>query len=250
MKQSFKRALTMLVCGMISLTGCASKKGSPFVIKNEKFAASEACAGEGVFDLYMEKGKLVVRAREDIKVKMIKDGLPSLWCHGLTHVFLGKVHHAGYTFNSDSADPLQFVVDRDKGYYYKQGAGEVTTPEGKIVALPSLKTAKNTEPRIQSKELALGQIKGLLVDKNTGQPYRGINLFREYSATETEEDRAKLDEYLHKAELETDDKGGFHIKGVPPGRFRLLTKEHGIVGPEIVVSPGQTVDLGIIEIQK
>ncbi|MDH4270717.1 MAG: carboxypeptidase-like regulatory domain-containing protein [Candidatus Aminicenantes bacterium] len=250
MKQSIKLSAVILVCGMIPLTACASNKEAPFVIKNEKFAASDVCAGEGAYELRMEKGNLMVRALEDIRVKMLKDGLPSPWCHGLTHVFLGQVQYAGYVFNSSSADPLQFVVDRDKGYYYKQGTGEVTTPEGKIVALPSLKGKRDPEPRVASDKFALGEIKGLLVDRNTGQAIRGVNLFRDYLATETEADRAKIDEYMNKAEVETDDRGGFHFKGVPPGHFRLLTKELGIVGPEIIVSPGQTVDLGIIEIQK
>jgi len=35
-----------------------------------------------------------------------------------------------------SDDPLQFKVDRDKGYYYIGGKGTVTTPKGKIIKLP------------------------------------------------------------------------------------------------------------------
>lgn len=59
-----------------------------------------------------------------------------LWCYGAKHTWQGEATYAGYTFESSPDDPLQFVVDRDKGYYYKQGTGTVTMPEGEVVTLP------------------------------------------------------------------------------------------------------------------
>ena len=67
---------------------------------------------------------------------MRKSGLPSAWCNGTIHVWKGKVTYEGYTFESSTDDPLQFAVDKDKGYRYVEGKGTVTTPEGKVVELP------------------------------------------------------------------------------------------------------------------
>ena len=109
---------------------------TPFTIKNESFAASNACDGEGVLEFKTENGDLTATARGDIKTFMRQSGLPSAWCHGFRHVWIGESTYAGYTFNSDPDDPLQFVVDRDKGYYYEQGTGTVTLPNGSVVTLP------------------------------------------------------------------------------------------------------------------
>ena len=59
-----------------------------------------------------------------------------LWCYGAEHTWIGEATYAGYTFKSSLDDPLKFVVDRNKGYSYEQGAGTVTTPDGDIVTLP------------------------------------------------------------------------------------------------------------------
>lgn len=241
--------LMMLFCGVILFVGCISNKEPPFVIESEKFAASEVCDAEGVYELQMEKGDLTIKAREDIQINMIRDGVPSPWCHGLTHIFLGEVHYGGYIFDSSSDDPLQFVVDRDKGYYYKEGTGEVTKPEGEIVELPSMKVTLDKETRVESKEVVLAQIKGLLVDLETGHPIQVNNIFREYLDTDNEADRVKITEYMKKAVLETDEDGSFHFRGLPPGHYRLLSRSN-FVGPKIIVSQGETIDLGVIEVQK
>jgi hypothetical protein len=59
-----------------------------------------------------------------------------LWCYGAKHTWIGKLTYAGYTFASDENDPLQFVVDKNKGYAYIKGKGAVTLPDGTIVPLP------------------------------------------------------------------------------------------------------------------
>jgi hypothetical protein len=84
----------------------------------------------------MEGGELGVTARGETQVSMRQSGMPSAWCHGFRHVWVGEVTHKGYTFKSSPDDPLQFVVDRDRGYYYEKGAGTVTMPDGKAIVLP------------------------------------------------------------------------------------------------------------------
>jgi hypothetical protein len=126
----------LLAIGLVVLILASACAKGPFAIKDESFAASDACDGEGVLELRMEGGELKITSRDDMQIFMRQSGLPSAWCHGLRHVWIGEATHAGYTFESSPDDPLQFVVDRDKGYYYEQGTGTVTTPDREIVTLP------------------------------------------------------------------------------------------------------------------
>ena len=66
----------------------------------------------------------------------IRDGQMVLWGYGAKHTWIGKLVYAGYTFDSDANDPLQFRVDREKGYVYVKGKGVVIEPDGKKVSLP------------------------------------------------------------------------------------------------------------------
>ena len=66
----------------------------------------------------------------------IKDGQFTLWCYDAKHTWIGKLRYAGYTFDSDKNNPLQFVIDKDKGYLYVKGKGTVTLPSGKIIKFP------------------------------------------------------------------------------------------------------------------
>ena len=95
--------------------------------------------------------------------------------------------------------------------------------------------------------LLLGQIIGVLVDKDTGQPILDRPaLFRDQLKSD---DAAEIQEYMNKIELETDGKGGFHFTGVPPGQYNVFTTKHGIVtASTFTVLPGQVVDLGEIEV--
>lgn len=97
--------------------------------------------------------------------------------------------------------------------------------------------------------LVLGQIMGVLVDKDTGQPILDRPaLFRDQLESD---DAAEIQEYMNKIELETDGKGGFHFTGVPPGQYNVFTKKHGIVtSSTFKVAPGQVVDLGEIKVAK
>jgi hypothetical protein len=60
----------------------------------------------------------------------------TIWCYGAKHTWQGKLKYAGYTFASDASTPLQFMVDRDRGYVYVKGKGSVKFPNGKTVHLP------------------------------------------------------------------------------------------------------------------
>lgn len=125
----FAISLVMLILA----SACA---GGTFTIEDGSFKASNACDGEGTLEWRMQSGKVAVTARGNVQTFMRQAGMPSAWCNGLRHVWIGEVTHAGYTFESSSDNPLQFVVDSDKGYYYEQGTGTVTTPDGEVVTLP------------------------------------------------------------------------------------------------------------------
>jgi hypothetical protein len=59
-----------------------------------------------------------------------------LWCYGAKHTWIGTLTYAGFTFTSDAADPLQFVIDQKRGYVYLGGKGSVTAPDGTVTKLP------------------------------------------------------------------------------------------------------------------
>jgi hypothetical protein len=60
-----------------------------------------------------------------------------LWCYAARHTWIGVQTYAGHTFASDQNAPLQFRVDRDRGYVYVNGKGSVTLPDGTVVTLPT-----------------------------------------------------------------------------------------------------------------
>jgi hypothetical protein len=75
------------------------------------------------------------------------------WCRGAKHTWIGRLTYEGYTFDSDDADPLQFMVT-EKGYIYVKGKGMVTMPDGKAVKLD--KKACEEECREQLRKGQLG----------------------------------------------------------------------------------------------
>jgi hypothetical protein len=99
--------------------------------------------------IHGEDGKLeltITLRPEDIgiispsKGNDVKEKDMLLWCNGATHKWIGKFIYSGYTFDSDKENPLQFRVDKDKGYVYVGGRGTVTTPDGMVVKLPLAKS--------------------------------------------------------------------------------------------------------------
>jgi len=130
MKRAF---LICLLVTVATLSGCGS---GTFTIRHEEFQATDVCDGTGTLEIYLEGGAARAKAQSDVQTHMLKDGMPSIWCHGLTHQFVGTVKMAGYTFESDASEPLQFKVDRNRGYYHISGKGTVTDPSGKVTTLP------------------------------------------------------------------------------------------------------------------
>jgi hypothetical protein len=126
-------AAAVIVASVVA--GCGGGD-SGLTIDEPAFAASSACDGEGTYEVTMEGGSPSARAIGDVENLMISDGLPSVWCHGLRHQFVGSVVIGGYVFGSDADDPLEFVVDREEGFHYVAGTGTVEKPDGDVVTLP------------------------------------------------------------------------------------------------------------------
>jgi hypothetical protein len=57
----------------------------------------------------------------------------ALWCYGAKHTWIGALSYAGYTFTSEASDPLQFRLDKNKGYVHIGGKGAVSLPDGTVV---------------------------------------------------------------------------------------------------------------------
>ena len=117
---------------MLSISACSGT----FTIKDDQFSASSVCDGEGVLIFQTVNGEIQVQAAEELSTFMRQAGMPNAWCHGYTHTWEGESTFGEYTFASDPGSPLSFMVDRDKGYVYLSGSGEVTTPEGESIKLP------------------------------------------------------------------------------------------------------------------
>lgn len=66
----------------------------------------------------------------------MKGGKWVIWCYGAKHTWIGTLTYAGYTFASDTGDPLQFMIDQKRGYVYMGGTGTVTEPDGSVTNLP------------------------------------------------------------------------------------------------------------------
>jgi hypothetical protein len=126
-------AVVLLSCTLATSLACGS---GTFTIKHEKFQATDICDGTGTLRVFMKGDTVQAQAQTPLQTHMLKGGLPSIWCHGLTHQYAGTVRVHGYTFESDASDPLQFRVDRKKGYHYVSGKGAVTAPDGKVTTLP------------------------------------------------------------------------------------------------------------------
>jgi hypothetical protein len=132
--------IVLLAITIPTLSGCDS---GTFTIKSDKFKASDICDGTGTYVIYMNNNDVCVKTPGKILAFMRKSGFPSSWCHGFVHQFEGVVKRSGYTFESDANDPLKFMVDRNKGYYYISGNGIVTDPDGKVTTLPKKYKMRN-----------------------------------------------------------------------------------------------------------
>lgn len=99
--------------------------------------------------------------------------------------------------------------------------------------------------------LQLGQIKGVLIDKDTGQPFVAtLYMFRYRVDSGTEYNLAEIQEYLNKVEFQIDEGGAFLFTGVPPGKYSLFTKQYGLIEPSFIVAPGEVTDIGEVEVDR
>lgn len=113
----------------------------PFAIKDERLI--DRSIPEGIAsDVALEQkgGRIFARKYPGVSgtIGLSTDGRPALWGHGSKHMYIGEVKDIGegYSFKSAEDDPLQFKVDKDKGYTYVKGKGTVTTPNGRVINLP------------------------------------------------------------------------------------------------------------------
>jgi hypothetical protein len=83
-----------------------------------------------------EDGSLTAPPGKETATVTIVNGKVLLWGQGSTHTLIGQVRIAGCAFDSDQQDPLQFMVDRDKGDVYLKGRGTVAMPDGRTIRLP------------------------------------------------------------------------------------------------------------------
>jgi hypothetical protein len=106
-------------------------------------------------------------------------------------------------------------------------------------------------PGSQPSDSGLGQIRGVLINKNSGKPLTDRpRLWVDAKEGQTEAELARFKKLFNKIELEIDDQGWFLFKDVPPGPYLIFTEKHGIVTSEFFVEAGQTTDLGEIRLPK
>ena len=108
-------------------------KEPDFAIQEEDFINRllPATSGTDAKITDVAEGGLIVEGSVEINM-----GKPLMFAHGAKHTWISKVAYSGYTFESDKEDPLQFLVDSDRGYLYLKGKGTVTFPDGRTVKLP------------------------------------------------------------------------------------------------------------------
>ena len=130
-----------IVIGAAMLSGWAGTPAQgPYVIKDDAFvdrSTSGACSTD--VGLEMTAGQLQARAIPERNVSgmaEIRGGRFVIFCVGAKHTLIGRVTLHGYVFDSDSKDPLRFVVGSDNGYVYVAGKGTVTSPDGRVQSLP------------------------------------------------------------------------------------------------------------------
>jgi pSer/pThr/pTyr-binding forkhead associated (FHA) protein len=110
-------------------------KPAPLVIKGEAFEADY----EGTCSTDVAITEVVGDA---LRIEVlsgtisIREGGLTIWCYGAKHTWIGTLTYGGYTFISDEESPLQFILDRSKGYSYLSGKGTVVKPDGTSVELP------------------------------------------------------------------------------------------------------------------
>ena len=123
--------------------GPATRSADPapagaFSIRDEYFInRSFQETSDADFSLKMEGDSFTVGALGGAAGRLkFWNAKPLFWGHGAMITFIDVVSLSGYSFASDTSDPLKFQVDREKGFTYIKGKGTVSMPDGKIVKLP------------------------------------------------------------------------------------------------------------------
>ncbi len=119
----------------------ASADSEPFVIKDENLLDRTHPHVEGEVSIHPdEDGAFRFVGKVLITMKSGKPE-PALWVDGMQHTWVGRFEVKGYVFDSDESEPLQFKVDKGRGYVYLKGKGTVTLPNKESVTLPKIKAA-------------------------------------------------------------------------------------------------------------
>jgi hypothetical protein len=113
----------------------ATPKPEPLVVQGEAFEADvqDSCSVDVAITEVVEGGLRIEVLSGSIP---IRQGGLTIWCYGAKHTWIGNLTYGDYTFESDEDSPLQFILDRVKGYTYLAGTGSVVQPNGKTVELP------------------------------------------------------------------------------------------------------------------
>lgn len=127
-----RKKVFCLVLGAIVYSALLGYAQEPFAIKDNNFIANYKGQCNTDAQIKSVKGSSFGVGGQI----SIRNGQYTLWCYGAKHTWIGKLTYAGYTFDSDKDKPLQFVIDKDKGYLYVKGQGTVTFPNGKVKKLP------------------------------------------------------------------------------------------------------------------
>ena len=105
---------------------------NPFAIVDEHFAGGvQSCNTEA--EITGVDGDSLEVSPAGSTISMV-NGEWALFCSGARHRWIGTLTYAGYTFASDSVNPLQFQL-LASGYVNTGGSGKVTLPNGVTVIL-------------------------------------------------------------------------------------------------------------------
>ena len=95
-------------------------------------------------------------------------------------------------------------------------------------------------------DMTPGEIKGVFVDKSSGQPVEFSPGVFAIHGDRTEEELTALE--TNEIQVETDSTGAFSLTNVLPGEYALMDGSYKTI-LVVDVEPGQVVDVGTLEIE-
>ena len=109
----------------------------PFVIVDDAFAPDTGGDCSTVCTFIQAVGLTGLAISKDSTISYSDALGMRFFCHGAVHTWGGTgLEYAGFIFDSDVNNPLQFTVDADIGYVHIGGTGTVTMPDGEVIELP------------------------------------------------------------------------------------------------------------------